>query len=437
MTALRTLAEALAGLAVRDEGLREAARQRVFDALGALAVGRATDEGRVLARLSDTGRAAMVRLAVGATRATEIDDIHLPSCVTAGSVVVPAAAVLAARAGPCRDEDFFAAVVAGYEVALRFGTALDGANALYRGVWPTLAVAPLAAAAIASRLKSLDTATTTSALAIALGRTTWINPGRGGPVPARGYTLGAAAAEGVAAAEAAAAGFGGDAGLLDRLGGAIGFDPAALAAPLGTTWLIGDVDTKPFPTARQSMAVVAAFQALGPLPHPPAEIEGISVGVPAPVRAMIGAPTLPQNRLASMISAPYQLALAALAPERLHDVVRTALPADDAIRAFMAKVTLHDEAELTARFPAQWGATLRLRWASGATAETTVLDPPGAARAGRLGWGALADKYRRILAASGLAAGAALDRLQADCQSLGTPRSRGTTGLLDAALALE
>ena len=110
MTALRTLAETLAGLAVHDEGLREAARQRIFDALGALAVGRATDEGRVLARLSDTARAALVRLAVGATRATEIDDIHLPSCVTAGSVVVPAAAVLAARAGPCVDEDFLAAL---------------------------------------------------------------------------------------------------------------------------------------------------------------------------------------------------------------------------------------------------------------------------------------------------------------------------------------
>ncbi|HVV93140.1 MAG TPA: MmgE/PrpD family protein [Hyphomicrobiales bacterium] len=436
MTALAMLAETLAGLDFRNETLREAARRRVFDTLGALAVGTLTDEGRALRRLREGDLAATIRFAVGAARATEVDDIHIGSCLTAGSVVVPVAAALAARPGETGDDAFLAAVVAGYEAMLRFGTAIDGARALYRGVWPTLAAAPLGAAAAASRLLGLDAAGTANAFAIALGRTTWISPGRGGPVPARSLTLAMAAAEGVAAAEAAAAGFGGAPAVLDRIATVLPLDQAALDAGLGERWRIADIDVKPFPTARQGMAAIAAFQALCPLLRPAGELARIDVGVPAPVRAMIAATAMPADRIGSMVSVAYQLALAALAPNRLHDAVRATLPGGDNIAAFMAKVVLHDDPELTERFPAQWGATLRLRWSGGETAEAILLDPPGTARAGDFGWEALSEKYTRVFAASGLSAGAGLGELRARCRALGTASSRGAGGLLDAAIAL-
>src|SRR5262245_55309143 len=126
--------------AALDAATLDAARARVFDTLGALVVGLQTPEGRLLrhsAHRASGGRteldfAERCRLHVGATRATELDDIDVASCTTVGSVVVPVAVAVAVRQPRADGRAVLAAAVAGYEAMQRLGRAIGGATLIYR-----------------------------------------------------------------------------------------------------------------------------------------------------------------------------------------------------------------------------------------------------------------------------------------------------------------
>jgi 2-methylcitrate dehydratase PrpD len=101
-------------------------------------------------------------------RCTEIDDIHLASCITAGSIVVPTVLALAPRGAFRSTGDCAAAALAGYEAAIRLGMAINGPQALLQGTWPTGHAAPFGSAAVAARALALDETQTAGALATAL-----------------------------------------------------------------------------------------------------------------------------------------------------------------------------------------------------------------------------------------------------------------------------
>jgi 2-methylcitrate dehydratase PrpD len=85
-------------------------------------------------------------------RMSEIDDIHLASTTTPGAIVIPGAVAVAAMLPNTDPAALAAAMIAGYEVMVRLGQAIDGASILYRGIWPTYFTAPVGVAAVAARL---------------------------------------------------------------------------------------------------------------------------------------------------------------------------------------------------------------------------------------------------------------------------------------------
>ena len=124
------------------------------------------------------GRASVVghRLATGsawaalangtAAHAIEMDDVTTESSLHPGTVVVPAALAVAEERG-AGGVGFLEAVVAGYEVVIRAGNALNAAAAYRRGFHPTGIAGVFGAAAAAGRLLGLDAAGLTRALGIA------------------------------------------------------------------------------------------------------------------------------------------------------------------------------------------------------------------------------------------------------------------------------
>src|SRR5262249_60467446 len=136
-----------------------------------------------------------------------------------------------------RDSDALtAAMIAGYEVMVRFGQAIDGPSVLYRGIWPTYFATPLAIAAVAARLLDLDASQCAHALALALVRSA---PGVGRhnlTTTSRWLAVGQAAEAGLAAALAARAGFTSDLGLLGGgcLTGVLDLTPDRVARTRGT-----------------------------------------------------------------------------------------------------------------------------------------------------------------------------------------------------------
>ena len=182
-------------LALRAASRMEHLRLYIADTVGMMLQGSLLAEGKIAMALDSplAGWCASARL-------TEADDIHLTSCTTPGSVVIPTALHLASAGLFETWGDFVTAVLAGYETLIRVGYAIDGPRILARKVWPTLFAAPMGAAAVASRAWKLDPSETAGALATALAASTGIAPPAMIPNSSRCISLGWAAECGVHAA---------------------------------------------------------------------------------------------------------------------------------------------------------------------------------------------------------------------------------------------
>ncbi|HWN52531.1 MAG TPA: MmgE/PrpD family protein, partial [Xanthobacteraceae bacterium] len=248
MTALEQLGTFVAHTGAQSR-LRDVLELHVIDTVGAWVASLPTPEGAALLRWRATlgegaapGSMHRLRLDVAThcalARLSEIDDIHLASTTTPGAIVVPGAVAIAAAFRNSDPDALAAAMMAGYEVMVRFGQAIDGPSILYRGIWPTYFTTPLGIAAVAACLFGLDAQQCAHALALALVRSA---PGVGhhnATTTSRWLAVGQAAEAGLSAALAARAGFTSDLGLLEGgyLSGIFDLKPnmAVLAEGLGT-----------------------------------------------------------------------------------------------------------------------------------------------------------------------------------------------------------
>jgi 2-methylcitrate dehydratase PrpD len=353
----------------------DAVAARTYDSLGALVAGCGTVEGRAIAaslRGWESELPAAVVRRVASTRMTELDDIHMTSCTTPGSVVVPVAVTLGA-ALEAHAEDYRRAVAAGYEAMTRLGAAISGPQVVYRGVWPTYFCAPFAAAAVTGTLLGLDAPRLAGALGIALTRATGLTSAIAGELLARWLTVGDAARAGCSAAFAARDGF--VAALdLDRIatGAGVEIDPAVLRDDAPPA--IEAVSVKPFPTAKQSLAAVEAALALRRGDGRGGAAEGIVVRVPEAYARMIAAAPRPDSRLSRVSSAGWNVALALVAPESLHDVERVRGLEDPELAQVAAGVEVVADGELSRLYPTRWPARVELL---GSGRSETVLDTTG------------------------------------------------------------
>ena len=272
-------------------------------------------------------------------------------------------------------------MLAGYEVMVRFGLAIGGASILYRGIWPTYLAAPLGMAAVAARILGLDAAQAAHALAMALTRAA---PGVGqnhAATTSRWLAIGQAAEAGLVSALAARAGFTSDLALLDGgyLPGIYGMapDPSVLTEQLGSRFAIAEVAFKPWCAARQTMAATQAMVEMVAAGVAAGSIIKVRAFVPPPHRRMVDHGVTPGDRGSILTSLPYQLALAALAPERMRNqgpLAPAKIPAE--VEAFMGRVTIESDEALLAPFPYRWPARLELTTPAGCY-ERMVTDVPG------------------------------------------------------------
>jgi len=393
MTVLERMGEwaSAAGAGSLPQAARQQLAVHLLDAVGAWIAGRATEEGARLAALQSTvpGQPVSllaaepldgIALAVATTRLTEIDDIHMPSCVTPSAVVAPVALILASRLSRPGAQAFAQALNAGYEVMTRLGVAVAGPEILYRGIWPTYLTAPAGAAAVAARLLGLDASKTADALAIAI-TLAGTSPGTPGSASPRWLLLGLAARAGCAAALAAAQGYTGDRKLLDgdwmlRAHG-VHCDSAPLVAPSPEPGAVAAVSLKPYCAAKQSMAAIEAFRELLVQGVSPEEITAVEVGVPPAYAGMIGRRDPASGRVARITCAAYHLALAAYRPDALDDVARPNLATDSRIAAFMKRVEVVSDEALTRHYPERWPARVEVSLKGGRVLSHTVLDTRG------------------------------------------------------------
>jgi len=359
---------------------QERLRLHVADTAVAALAGANIPEGKALKSLGDDGALAIrIGRQAAATRLTEIDDIHLPSCTTPSAGILPVALALAARDEKCDPGEVASAIWVGTELVTRLGVAVRGPQILYRGIWPTYLGAPVAAAATAARLFGLNEARTGHALSLAVmlmaGGVGRIH----GAPSGRWFLYASAVAAGVAAAEAARADYRGDPDILDKTWLAdshgIAFDRERLTEDLRSTSVYAALSMKPLCSAKQAIAAIEAFRALGDR-VPKDAINKVRVRVPSAYAGMISIRAEPGARQSTMVSAAHQIALAALEPERLSEVDRSAATIDAAVAQFSAKVEVFADKDLEAFYPQHWPAEVEVE-AGGKVLRQRIVEATG------------------------------------------------------------
>lgn len=402
MSVLRELAAFVtrASAAALPEAERAMLRRHVADTLVAAVAGARTTEGQALRKVVPAISVAdCAGLIAAVIRHTEIDDIHTRSCTTPSSVTVPAALALALEHERFEPDTVASAIWIGTELMARLGVAIDGARILYRGIWPTYFTAPLGTAAIASRMLGLSEEQTAHALSLAL----MLSAGRSGrfhgALPGRSVILAMAVANGIRAAEAAKGGVGGDPALLDGpwLKDAHGIDAKveALTAELGSGSIYREMALKPFCSAKQAVAATEAFMAILGEGVKPDSISKVVVKVPPPYSRMVATKPEAGARASTIVSAAFQIGLAAYHRGRLYDIERADAMTESAALALASKVEIIADESLLEFFPATFPAEVEVT-ASGKTLRrrmTTAAGDPGRP----LDDAALQDKAKRIL----------------------------------------
>lgn len=337
---------------------RDVIELHIKDVAAAFLTGLGTSDGQTFTRhLNESSRREELAVAMAAiTRLSECDDIHLASCVTPGAIVIPVA--LALGRDHSQDE-ILQAISTGYAVGVVFGIAIGGPRAFSRGVWPTLAAAPVMAAATASCLISTDPGRLAHAVALAL-------PYSGVRIvdPSLRWTqFGMVVSHGLRAAEAAHRG---EHGNLDRLPDNV--DAAAFESAAS----IAGVGFKPFPIARQGANAVVAFQNLLAKGCEPRQIDSIEVFAPSINTGFLNRAISESDRLSRLCNMGLQLAGAALATDLLYDSDRKRW-AD--VTEFANRVTATAASDLEIHWPDRWPARVVVH-AGGETFEETVIQAP-------------------------------------------------------------
>jgi 2-methylcitrate dehydratase PrpD len=139
--------------------------------------------------------------------------------------------------------------------------------------------------------------------------------------------------------------------------------PSALTEGLGAPPKFTEVSFKPWCAARQTMAAVQAVRELLDGGIAAADITAIEVAVPPPFLKMVDHGIV-GGRVSRLTSQPYQVALAALAPDLAFDVAQSREVPTDVLR-FMNKVTVRADDNLLENFPQQWNARVEVRTLQG------------------------------------------------------------------------
>jgi 2-methylcitrate dehydratase PrpD len=360
-------------------GSRQPSSPPVVDA--ALQLGGARGPARIIGTPHTTS-AVWAALANGtAAHAVELDDVTTESSLHPGVAIIPPALALgeALSASPAA---VFEAIVAGYEITMRVGNALNPASAYARGFHPTGVAGVFGATVAAGRLLNLDVDQLTHALGIAgtmaAGSLEYLADGAW----TKRLNAGWAGHAGISAAQLAAAGFTGPSSVFEgRLGVLHAYSddprPDRLLADLGQPLQVMRVSIKPYACCRYNHGLIDCILRLaGDHQFEPADVEQIHLGVLSGGAVLVAEPIEQKRRPASTVdaqfSAPYAAAVAlvyrtggidAYSADKLHD---------PRIHELMSRTTCYTDPRLDAVYPRQWPAAAEISLRDGRRLSTTI-----------------------------------------------------------------
>jgi 2-methylcitrate dehydratase PrpD len=352
--------------------------------------------------------AACAALANGtAAHALEMDDVTSKSSLHPAVAVFPAALAMAEDIG-ASPESLMLAAVAGYEVTMRLGNALNPAAAYKRGFHPTGVAGAFGAAAAAASLLGLDAAAFTNAVGIAGTMAAGSLEYLSGGAWTKRLNAGWAAHCGIVAARLAAAGFTGPPTAVD---GPLGLlhaytddpYPSEATAGLGASFQIMKVSIKPYACCRYNHGLIDCILQLRDRVPDLEAVEEIRLGVLAGGYLLVADPIdqkrRPRNVVDAQFSAPFAAAAALVHGSAGLAEYTQASVDHPRIRSLMARVVCYRDPALDAVYPDRWPAAATIRLSSGDLLEASQPYPFGEPE-NPVSAAALENKFRELVAAS-------------------------------------
>ena len=399
---LAEFAAAVAPHALQPE-VEARARGLLLDYLGVLIGGSAlpvgaraaayaqqAGDGEASVQLRDRAPAPLAALANGMTaHALELDDVTNVSSLHPGVVVWPAAMAAVERDGGTL-ADLIAAGVAGYEVTMRVGDALNAPATYARGFHPTGVAGALGAAVAAAHAIGLDAGGMLKALGLAggmaAGSMAYVQNGSDG----KRLNAGWAAHAGIVAADLAAAGVPGP---IDALTGTYGLleaysddpRPEALGPLDSDRPALLDVAIKPYACCRYIHPVIDACRELrASNGYQPGDLRRVTVSVLPGGGPIVARPAEPKRRPSNRVDAQfsvYYVAAQALVhgpptPDRFGEPHLR----DAEVLRMADRIEVTSNAALDAAYPQRWGCEVSAEFAGGDVRTVLVEDPRGDAR---------------------------------------------------------
>jgi 2-methylcitrate dehydratase PrpD len=323
--------------------------------------------------------AAFVNSAFG--HSFEFDDANPLIHGHPGSELVPSLVAVSER-DHISGRDFLTTFIAAYEVRGHIGWAASASMASHLGPQFSSAYGPFGVAAGVARLFGLSADGIRNAMGIAgtySGGLMQYN--RGGGSVKRIFSA-VAASSGIQSAQLAQAGITGPEQILEGERGVLRlyapeYHPEFLVAELGSKWTIDSVSFKPYCcSAVIHPAIEALKKVLTEHAVKASEIEAIEVGYPA---RSIGSAAIavPADLLGMQFSTAFSLALTATAGSNTPREYTMAALNDPEVRAVAARVSLHEDDELSKASRGRFVARVKVKTRSGGTHEALVSDAKG------------------------------------------------------------
>jgi 2-methylcitrate dehydratase PrpD len=419
----RTLVDFLAAL--EPSGLPatvfDRARYLLLDYLGVTIRGSCAESSapvyRMIERIGAPGNSTVIgksirtlagyaALANGtAAHAIELDDTHNAGSIHLGVVMFPTALALAETLPDLHSDQFFTAVVAGYEMAARIAMAVQPKEHYLLGFHPTATCGVFGAAVTASKLLGLTHDQMLSAVGIAgsvaAGSLEFLSDGAW----TKRLHPGLAAQSGIQTSMLAAEGFRGPSRILEGRDGFLrGYTrnplPETLTADLGQSFAILHTSVKPHACCRYMQGPIDAILALvGEHDLRPEQIRQIEVAVLEAGWPLVVEPRAqkydPRSVVEAQFSIPYGAAVAVIdRAAGLEQFSQARLQSSD-VRAFLDKIVMGKNPEIEKTFPAEWPAIVNIHLEDGRAFEKMIRHPKGDP-SNALTWPEVISKFRGL-----------------------------------------
>jgi 2-methylcitrate dehydratase PrpD len=318
------------------------------------------------------------------------------------------AALAAAHIAGCTGKEFIAAVVAGYEVMIKLGIALDPAAHYARGFHPTATCGTLGSAIAAAKILKLDQKPMQNALGIAGSQAAGSMEFLADGAYTKRFHPGWAAHSGIIAALLALESFSGPATIIE---GRFGFlhayspnsDPAKILENWGAPYEVLKTSIKPHACCRYKQGPIdGILQIMRENKLSAADIENVTLSVLKAGFALVAEPEdlkyNPESIVDAQFSMPFGAAVAILHGKASLDQytqnnLRSAL-----VKETMRKIKCLKDPEIEADFPRKWRAIAKIKTTDGNEYIAKVEYPKGDPE-NPFTWDEIMGKFRNLISA--------------------------------------